>query len=360
LTIKENAPDQVRTWEDNAEQFGRRGRSFMGDGDARTWEDNADEFGTVVNGTAMSWSLAVLVACSVEPGEQGAHFNVEMSGGKVSASAFASRAKVSTGSISAYINAWPKAIAAGAPVPSTDELSPASVGTFPLPARRFNGKGGYVSTRSGPAGGGAKATVESIAQGGNPNLATELAASAPALTTLLDQASPKVVAAVLADMSDKAFENINEAIVAVTTTTPAEVTDTGVKPGYTPSPVKKKVAQQAAGKVKQQQAKEFVDDLIANATPKVHHKPDGQKSPAAQLLEKLQAADSLWNTEVAIHWLKSIKDAVLSYPGPLSTTDEEFVDERIGVMETLIAEIRGVIEAKKGSEIPDTIPENWS
>jgi hypothetical protein len=115
----------------------------------RTWQANADEFGAIERGEG-AWSLAVLVACSVEltaPGRPPVNGERSPFTGKVSAHDFAERAGVDRQTVANYLAGWGRAIEAGAPVPPAADLSPADVGTFPLPARRFNGRGGYVSTR---------------------------------------------------------------------------------------------------------------------------------------------------------------------------------------------------------------------
>ena len=132
-----------RTWKDNADLIaGRRKGHRMN----RTWQDNADEFGRTARGEG-GWWLAVLVACSVEPGTgSGARTDLgapaPRSSDKVSATEFAQRAGVNRSTVIRYFDGWPKAIAAGAEVPPATDLGPDDVGSFPIPARPFNGPGG--------------------------------------------------------------------------------------------------------------------------------------------------------------------------------------------------------------------------
>jgi hypothetical protein len=361
LTIKENAPDQVRTWEDNAEQFGRRGRSFMGDGDARTWEDNADDFAALDNGEG--WPFALLVTASVFTGKATDKINstaVEL--GKTQVIDFAKRAATSDNRIKRYLIAWDAAAADGH-CRSSSELMPTDALTEPLPPVPFSkSKGGYYEATNG-VGGGKRYNAGTVAQAisDEPKLAKEIAKSADAVKTILDQASPTVIAAVMADVGDTAFESVNEAIVAVTTPVDIpEIDDTGVTAAYQPSPKKVASAHKAYEQVHKVKVDQMIKNLIATAPPKQNPKPDGYISPAQELLKKLLAKDELWNTEVVIHWLDKTLEAVLAYPGPLDTVSEEFIAERLEVMKDRIAKIEAAVEAKKGSTVPDTIPDNWS
>lgn len=272
--------ETVRTWEHNADEFGRiRGNNMSTAG--RTWETNADEFGGIVNGTAMGWSLAVLVACSVEPGagqtaglKQGTQVPVTngLATGKTSAKEFAKRAKVSDQTAMNYFNGWEKARIAGAEVPPAAELSPTDVGAFPLPAKPFNGPGGYVSTKN-IGNGSAVVQVGNIIKGGK--LTDEIAASPAALTALIEKASPKVIAAVMAEVSDKAFEDVNQAIVAVTTPAPPVLTGTGVKPAVTPSQSKLASVAKVATAVQTAKVEKSLADFAAKH-PKPYIAPEDE------------------------------------------------------------------------------------
>lgn len=334
----------------------------------RTWEVNADEFGAITRGVG-GWPLAQLVACSVEKDTNlGGHrpkgstvTPVTVPNGKTGVNEFAKRAGVSAMTISRYLEGWAKAVENGAPVPPADELSPSDVGAFPLPPRPFNGPGGYVSTKN-LGNGGAQTQVDNIVKGGT--LTTTIAKSPGAMKALIEAAakgpSKKVLSEVLLEIDDDTFEELNDAIVAITTPTPAVVTDTGVKPAYTPPAAKVKTAEKAAGKIHEAKVQKKIQELIASSPPKTLPKAqDGGKSPNQLLLEKLHAADALWDTEGVIHFLDKVFEAVLAYPGELEDSSEEFLEERLGIIKSKIARIETAIEAKKGSKVPDTLPEGW-
>jgi hypothetical protein len=165
----------------------------------RTWQDNADEFGAIERG-AGGWSMAVLVACSVgtTPGS-----------GKVSLGTFAERAQVTVKTVRNYLEAWPKAIAAGADLPPLADLAPADVGTFPLPTRAFHGATGFANTRTGGANSAPKV-------GRNPvSLATALEAADPAvIADALARVRPDLVAQLAEIAHDTDAENRDAEVIA--------------------------------------------------------------------------------------------------------------------------------------------------
>jgi len=116
----------------------------------RTWQDNADEFGAIQRGEG-GWSLAALVACSVEKGKgSGAPSKLlktgtTFAGAKVSAFEFSKRADCGIDSVLRYLNRWDELAAKGIVTPSAD-LSPSDVGLVELPSVPFNGRGGLVKT----------------------------------------------------------------------------------------------------------------------------------------------------------------------------------------------------------------------
>lgn len=185
-------------------------------------------------------------------------------------------------------------------------------------------------------------------------------ASKETIVKILESASPTVLNAAAMDVSDAAFEKLNDAVVTAATPAQPVIEPSGVKPAYTPPAAKAAAAHKGYEKVHEAKVAKTIADAIATAAPKTHHKPDGQVSPAQQLLQKLLAEDELWNTEVVIHWLDKTLDAVLAYPGPLGETNEEFIEERLAVMKDRIVKIETAVDAKKGATVPDTIPDNWS
>ena len=351
MTTAKAAP---RTWRDNADLVAGRGRSNrMG----RTWKDNADEFGRAERGEG-TWYQAALIACSVFTGKATDKINSAAAElGKVSTAEFAARARVSQDTVARYFGAWPKAIAAGAEVPPTSDLGPDDVGSFPIPARPFNGPGGYVQTRVGGPN-STDAVLTKIATG-----AVKL--DAEQLTAAVNMASPTVIDALVSDMSDEAFEHFTAAVAAVTTQpeTPAVITKTGVTPAKKTSPAKQKATEKLLKKVEAERARKWLEEQEEQArnTPRaLPPKPDGWISPAQQALKELLAVDELWNTEVVIEWTRKTLTAVLNYPGPLSDDDKEFMAERLGIVTDTIAQIFTAIEAKDNSKVPDTVPDDWN
>lgn len=161
----------------------------------RTWEINAEEFGAIERGEG-GWSLAVLVACSVEKVPPGNRVTL-LDSGKVSANQFAETAGVSLRTVLNYLDAWPEAITAGADVPALDQLGPDDVGRFPLPARPFNGVGGYTTTR----------------QGGGANSATRVAKSPVSLASAIEQADEETLLDALERVTPGRAEPVRAALV---------------------------------------------------------------------------------------------------------------------------------------------------
>jgi hypothetical protein len=163
----------------------------------RTWQDNADEFGSIERGGG-GWTMAVLVACSVGTGAA-----------RVSVETFAQRAQVTPQTVQNYLDAWPRAIANGAELPGLDTLSPDDVGTFPLPSRPFHGAAGYANTRKGGANSAPKV-------GRNPvSLATAIAAADPqVLAEALRRLDPEQVAELAEIATDTDTENRDAAVIA--------------------------------------------------------------------------------------------------------------------------------------------------
>lgn len=163
----------------------------------RTWQDNADEFGSIERGGG-GWTMAVLVACSVGTGAS-----------RVSVETFAERAQVTPQTVQNYLDAWPRAIANGAALPALDTLSPDDVGSIELPARPFHGATGYANTRKGGANSAPKV-------GRNPvSLATALGAADPqVLAEALRNLHPEQVAELAEIAADAEAENRDAAVLA--------------------------------------------------------------------------------------------------------------------------------------------------
>ena len=341
MTTAKAAP---RTWMDNADQI-RGGGNRMD----RTWQDNADEFGRAERGEG-TWYQAALIACSVFTGKATDKINTAAAVlGKVSTYEFAERAGVSPDTVARYFGAWPKAIAAGAEVPPTSDLGPDDVGSFPIPARPFNGPGGYVKTRVG----GPNSTEAVL---------NKVATSAPALTKLVDAASPKVIAAVVAEMSDEAFENLTAAVAAVSTQpeTPAVITKTGVTPAKKPSKAKQKATEKLSEKVEAEKTRKWMEERKKSAPPRSKPLPDGQVSPAMEAAQESLDSLKLYDVEYIGSFAAKVLETVLGHAGPLSELDEEYVVGELGRARDTIDRILAAVEAKKGSMVPDSVPDDWS
>lgn len=347
-----------RTWRDNADLVAGRRRSNRMD---RTWQDNADEFKRTVQGED-NWYLATLIACSVFSGKATDKINstgVEL--GKVSTTEFAERAQVTQKTIQRYYSAWAEAIQAGAEIPPAGDLGPDDVGAFPIPARRFNGPGGYAKTRTGSiASGTADGAVQKIIEGGN-TLTNQLASSAPAMTKLIDTASPTVIAAVVSEMSDEAFENLTAAVAAATVQpeTPAVITKTGVTPAKVTSPAKLTATSKLLAKVEEEKHRKWIEDRAKSGPPRANPRPDGYVPPIVEGLQGDISSLKMWDA-VRMHELaEKLLEAVLAYSGPLAPLDEELVVEQLGRVSGTMAKIFEAIEAKKGSTVPDSVPDDW-
>jgi hypothetical protein len=353
MTTAKAAP---RTWKDNADLVAGRGRSNrMG----RTWKDNADEFGRAVRGED-TWYMPILVACSVEP--QPNAIGRSHSGGsstpvegteKVSYAAFAARAHVSDKTVATYYQGWAKAIEKGAPVPPAADLGPDDVGSFPIPARPFNGPGGYVRTRAGGPN-STEAVLTSITAG-------TVKLDAGQLTAAVNMASPTVIDALVSDMSDEAFEHLTAAVAAATTQpeTPAVITKTGVTPAKKTSPAKLTATEKLLKKVEAERARKWYEDRIASAPPRANPRPDGYKPPIVKALEGDISSLKMWDAVQLDDLAKKLLESVLAYSGPLAPLDEELVVEALGNVAGTMAKIFEAIEAKKGSTVPDSVPDDW-
>ena len=189
----------------------------------------------------------------------------------------------------------------------------------------------------------------------------KIAESPTSLATVLSKVTPEVLEETLStNLSDEAFETLTEAVATATTPKKAKVTETGVTPAYKPTPSKTKAAEKAAEKVRENKIRQTVEDMKTKSAPKTTPpKPDGAETPAVEALKRLQAEDELWSTEFAIHGLQKVLEAVLNFPGPIEGENEEFLDERLGIMASLIEQIRTAIASTKGM-VPDTVPESWN
>lgn len=151
----------------------------------RTWQDNADEFGAIDRGEG-GWSLAALVACSVTLQEKAGRpvsvspETLTTESDKVGVNEFSSRARVSRSTVSRYLSGWTRAIENGADVPAAEDLWPADVGSFALPDRPFNGRGGFITTM------GATFTTEAVAR--------RFASDPEAMAAIVEAAEPEAIA----------------------------------------------------------------------------------------------------------------------------------------------------------------------
>jgi hypothetical protein len=307
--------------------------------EARTWEVNADEFGALSK-QGQDLRLGALVACSVFKGKATDKINIPLGKlGKAPASVFADRAGTGAARVLRHLEAWHKLAGEGLVRPTTD-CEPSLTNDpslFLVSVERVAARFDEVFDAS-TAGSRPRAPISEIS------------------AAIVKQ--PGYVDKLVTEMSDEAFEVLNEAIVNLTAEAPI-ITETGVRPTPAPSPAKKARVHETGRRLHEAEVGRSVQDAIDNAPPRTMSKPDGQVSPAQEKLRILLAEDELWNTEVVIHWLRKTVDAVTDYPGPLERTNEEFIEERLSVMEELIARIRTAVEAKR-TGVPDTVPENWS
>ena len=216
------------------------------------------------------------------------------------------------------------------------------------------------------AANGVSTVIEAIVTDGvkgPAKVTTELAKSAPALTKLIDTATPTVIETVISEMSDEAFESLAAAVAAVTTQpeVPAVITASGVTPAKkAASPAKKKSGKKAAAVIREAEVKDAIAKLIEDAPPRTLDRPDGYASPAVEAVKHMMASDRLWDIEGIVVAAQQALDAVLAHPGPLSDTDEEFAVELLNTAATTIARALTAIEAKKNSMVPDSVPDGWS
>jgi len=152
----------------------------------RTAQDNAEEFGATERGEG-GWNQAVLAACSCGTGQ-----------GQVPEAEFARMAGVSVPTVRNYLEGWDEAARQGV-VTVRSALSPSKVGMIPLPARAFNGPGGFVKTRRGGAN-STDAIMDKIKTKSGA-YADRLANDPEVLTSLLGSAAPEVLAEALSSLS---------------------------------------------------------------------------------------------------------------------------------------------------------------
>lgn len=162
----------------------------------RTAQDNAEEFGATERGEG-GWNQAVLAACSCGGGP-----------GQVSEIVFARMAGVSVPTVKNYLDGWDEAARQGV-VPRRAALSPGRVGTIPLPARAFNGPGGFVKTRRGGAN-STDAIMDKI-KSKSGAYARRLAGDPEVLASLLEEAGADALANALGRVDSRTLRGVARA-----------------------------------------------------------------------------------------------------------------------------------------------------
>jgi hypothetical protein len=329
----------------------------------RTAQDNAREFGDVVNGRALGWTLAALVAASVFTGKATDKINSKpLELGKITVREFAEAAGVSDETVRAYFSRWEKARKAGAPVPAAADLSPADIGTFPLPARPFNGPGGYTrtarSTTTTPTAPTADpdpaALVKTIMDDPNGPLATALANSAPVLQAILEQAAsptadPEAIQLAALEMSESSFETIRDVLAGASDQPPTP------EPESDPAPTPRSRRRRTSAPDDLVEPLPSMDSTIATITGEIS---DEDRTARTRLNDERTAdpltswlvKDEIFKSEPVLVNLRKMVDAVTGYDGTFTPEHAQFLTERRAAIAALLVDLDQAIESKTPSD----------
>jgi len=154
----------------------------------------------------------------------------------------------------------------------------------------------------------------------------------------------------VAEMSDEAFEVLQEAIINATVDAPTEpiITPAGVTPAPAPSPAKTAAVAKAADKVREAAVRKTLAKSATTpvAKPAADPSTDGAAvGGAIGAIKTVMADDELMDLDYVVGYLQKVGTAISKRTIPLTDLDREYLAETMAKIETEFDNLRTLVGA---------------